>query len=113
MLLAGVLGAAGGASGELVSKVPFLEQSEAVRDAIDTSEAGARLGDELVNEGIEKGVLTPDEISGKTTTQIGDLLRQKYNTVSDDLISSLDEDTVQSLKEEGIILFHKICNILQ
>ncbi len=103
LLLAGVLGAAGGAAGELVSKVPWLEQSEAVRNAIDTSEAGAKLGDELVNEGIEKGVLTPDEISGKTTTQIGDLLRQKYNTISNDLISSLDKDTIEDLKERGII----------
>jgi len=103
LLLSGVLGAAGGAAGELVSKVPFLEQSEAVRNAIDTSEAGAKLGNELVDEGITKGVLTPEEIEGKTTTQIGDLLRQKYNTVSNDIISSLDKDTAQSLKEEGII----------
>ena len=103
LLLSGVLGAAGGAAGELVSKVPFLEQSEAVRNAIDTSEAGAKLGNELVNEGITKGVLTPEDIEGKTTTQIGDLLRQKYNTVSNDIISSLDKDTAQSLKEEGII----------
>ena len=110
LLLAGVLGAAGGASGELVSKVPFLEQSEAVRNAIDTSEAGAKLGDNLVNEGITKGVLSPDEISGKTTTQIGDLLRQKYNTVSNDIISSLDKDTVQSLKEEGIITDNQVLN---
>ena len=110
LLLAGVLGAAGGASGELVSKVPFLEQSEAVRNAIDTSEAGAKLGDNLVNEGIMKGVLSPDEISGKTTTQIGDLLRQKYNTVSNDIISSLDKDTVQSLKEEGIITDNQVLN---
>jgi len=103
LLLAGVLGAAGGASSELVSKVPFLEQSEAVRNAIDTSEAGAKLGDNLVNEGITKGVLSPDEISGKTTTQIGDLLRQKYNILSDDIISLLDKDTIENLKEDGII----------
>jgi len=108
LALAGILGAAGGAAGELVSKVPFLEQSEAVRNAIDTSKAGAKLGNKLVNEGIEKGVLTPDEISGKTTTQIGDLLRQKYNTISNDLISLLDKDTIESLKEEGIITDNQI-----
>jgi hypothetical protein len=103
LLLAGVLGAAGGAAGELVSKVPWLEQSEYVRNAIDTSEAGAKLGNELVNEGIMKGVLTPDEISGKTTTQIGDLLREKYSTLSNQLIKSLDKDTVENLKEKAII----------
>ena len=110
LLLAGVLGAAGGAAGELVSKVPWLEQSEAVRNAIDTSEAGAKLGNELVNEGIEKGVLTPDEINGKTTTEIGNLLRQKYSTLSNDLIKSLDKDTVENLKEEGIITDDQILN---
>jgi hypothetical protein len=103
LLLAGVLGAAGGAAGELVSKVPWLEQSEYVRNAIDTSEAGAKLGNELVNEGITKGVLTPDEISGKTTTQLGDLLREKYSTLSNQLIKSLDKDTVENLKEKAII----------
>ena len=110
LLLAGVLGAAGGAAGELVSKVPWLEQSEAVRNAIDTSEAGAKLGNELVNEGIEKGVLTPDEINGKTTTEIGGLLRQKYSTISNDIIKSLDKDTVQNLKEEGIITDNQVLN---
>ncbi|MCI4409504.1 MAG: hypothetical protein JHC26_10470 [Thermofilum sp.] len=103
LLLAGALGALGGAAGELVSKVPWLEQSEAVKTAIDTSKSGAKLGNKLVNEGIKKGVLTPDEISGKTTTQLGELLRQKYSILSHKLISLLDKDTKESLKEKGII----------
>ena len=103
LTLAGLLGALGGAAGGLVSKIPWLEQSEAVRTAIDVSERGAKLGNKLVNEGITKGVLTPDEISGKTTTQIGDLLREKYTTLSNKIIKSLDKDTVENLKEKGII----------
>ena len=103
LTLAGALGALGGAAGGLVSKVPWLEQSEAVKNAIDVSERGAKLGNKLVNEGITKGVLTPDEISGKTTTQIGDLLREKYITISNKIIKSLDKNTVENLKEKGII----------
>jgi hypothetical protein len=105
LLLAGVLGAAGGAASELVhvEDVPVLDQSEAVRNAIDTSEAGAKLGDEIANEAIQKGILDINDIEGKTTTQIGDLLKTRANELQSDIISKLSPDDLNTLREKGII----------
>jgi len=105
LLLAGVLGAAGGAASSLVhvENVPVLEQSEAVRNAIDTSEAGAELGNKIANEAIQKGILDVGDIEGKTTTEIGDLLKTRANEVQSDIISKLSPDDLDTLREKGIM----------
>ena len=113
LLLSGVLGAAGGAAADLihVENVPVLEQSNAIRNALDTSEAGIKLGNELVNEGITKNILSVEEINGKTTTEIGGLLNSKASQLQNDILSKLSTEDLTTLKQKGIINDNGVVNV--